>query len=131
MTKLKKNNINAFAYADDLAMIGISKAKLLEAIEIVETWAMENKLIINKRKSGVMIHTFRGREAKEDTGSIRDYPYKIDYTYLGVVIDRNLTLKAHLEKIKEKVQKGNKILYMCNKRGLPEWKRKYLWLTYI
>ena len=38
MTKLKKNNINAFAYADDLAMIGISKIKLLEAIDIVEAW---------------------------------------------------------------------------------------------
>ena len=50
-----------------------------------------------------MIHKHRGREAKEDTGYIRDYPYKIDYTYLGVVIDRNLTLKAHIEKIRDKV----------------------------
>ena len=84
-------------------MIGISKIKLLEAIDIVEEWAQENKLIINKKKSGVMIHKFRGREAKEDTGFIRNYPYKLEYTYLGFVIDRNLTLKAHLEKIREKV----------------------------
>ena len=36
MENLKKNNINAFAYADDLAMVGRCKTNLLEAIDIVE-----------------------------------------------------------------------------------------------
>jgi len=36
MEKLKKRKISAYAYADDLAMIGISKANLVEAINIVE-----------------------------------------------------------------------------------------------
>ena len=76
MNKLKKNMINAYAYADDLAMIGICKANLLKAINIVEGWARENNLIINKKKSGVMIHKYRGRAAKEDKGTIRDFPYK-------------------------------------------------------
>ena len=42
-------------------MIGTSKANLLVAIDIVETWALENKLTINKKKSVVMIHKYRGR----------------------------------------------------------------------
>ena len=92
---------------------------------------MENKLIINKKKSGVMIHKFRGKAEKKDKGEIRDYPYKSEYTYLGIVIDRNITLRAHLTKIKDKLEKGKKLLYMCNKQGLQDWKRKYLWLTYI
>ena len=73
-------------------MIGISKANLLEAINIVEEWARDNKLTINKKKSGVMIHKYRGRAAKEDKGFIRDFPYKDQYTYLGIIIDRNLTM---------------------------------------
>ena len=107
-------------------MIGLCKANLINAINIVEQWARDNKLTINKKKSGVMIHKYRGRAAKEDKGDIRGFPYKNEYTYLGMVIDRNLTMRQHLEKIKKKVEKGRKILYMCNKRGLPDWKRKYL-----
>ena len=74
--RLKRNKIDAFAYADDLAMIGLSKANLLNAINIVEQWARENKLIINKKKSGVMIHKYRGKAANEDKGFIREFPYK-------------------------------------------------------
>ena len=103
MVKLRKSNINAFAYADDLAMAGICKANMLDAINIVEEWAMENKMIINKKKSGVMIHKFRGRAAEADKGEIRGYKYVDKYTYLGIVIDRNLTLRKHLEKIKDKM----------------------------
>jgi len=36
MERLKKGKFNAFAYADDLAIIGICKANLLDAINIVE-----------------------------------------------------------------------------------------------
>ena len=115
MKTLRLNKINAFAYADDLAMVGRSKANLLDAINIVEKWAMENKLIINKKKSGVMIHKYRGKAAKQDKGFIREYPYKSEYTYLGIVIDRNLTLRKQLEKMQTKMEKGKKILYMCNK----------------
>ena len=39
-----------------------------------------------------MIHKYRGRAAKEDKGYIRGFPYKDQYTYLGVIIDRNLTM---------------------------------------
>jgi hypothetical protein len=56
MRKLKEEGFNAFAYADDLAVIGICKVKLLKAIDIIEAWADKNLLTINKKKSGVMIH---------------------------------------------------------------------------
>ena len=64
---------------------------------------MENKIIINKKKSGVMIHKYRGRAAEADKGEIRGYKYKTEYTYLGIVIDRNLTLRKHLDKIRDKM----------------------------
>ena len=73
-----------------------------------------------------MIHRTRGKAAKEDKGFLREFPYKNEYKYLGITIDRNLTLRNHLNNLKSKMEKGQKILYMCNKRSLPEWKRKYL-----
>ena len=105
MENLKKNNINAFAYADDLAMVGRCKTNLLEAIDIVEEWA-DNNIIINKKKSGIMIHKTRGKAAKEDKGFLREFPYKSEYKYLGIIIDRNLTLRNHLNNLKSKVEKG-------------------------
>ena len=76
MARLRKRKLGAFAYADDLAIIGLSKVRLVESINIVEEWARDNKLIINKKKSGVMIHKYRGRPANDDTGFIKGFPYK-------------------------------------------------------
>ena len=64
MTELNRKGFTALAYADDLAVIGFRKSELKRAIEIVEQWAKVNKIIINKKKSGVMIHGFKGRTAK-------------------------------------------------------------------
>lgn len=63
MKRLRENKHDAFAYADDLAIIGLCKANLLDAINIVEQWVDDNKLTINKKKSGVLIHKSRGRVA--------------------------------------------------------------------
>ena len=63
MNELRVNNHNAFAYADDLVIIGICKANLLDAMNIVEAWAIKNKITINKKKSGIMIHKNRGKTA--------------------------------------------------------------------
>ena len=43
-----------------------------------------------------MIHKEKGKKAKKDRGCLREYPYKNEYTYLGIAIDRNLTLNSHL-----------------------------------
>ena len=93
MVKLKDKGFHALAYADDLCVIGICKTKLLEAIEIIEEWAEQNKLIINKKKSGIVIHGNGGKAAKKDKGFMKGYPYKNNYTYLGIIIDRNITLR--------------------------------------
>ena len=91
LIELKKKKFDAFAYADDLAVIGFNKCRLIEAIETIEEWAFKNDIIINKRKSGVMIHAKRGKTSNKDKGEIRGYPYKKSYTYLGIVVDKNLT----------------------------------------
>ena len=56
MEQLKDNNFISLAYADDLAVVGYNKDRLRGAIRLVEDWANRNEIIINKKKSGVMIH---------------------------------------------------------------------------
>ena len=70
MLELNKKGFIALAYADDLAVVGFKKSELKKAIGIVEQWAKDNKIIINKKKSGVMIHGFKGRTSKQDKGEI-------------------------------------------------------------
>ena len=97
MVKLNANNFISFAYADDLAIIGFNKCRLLQAIDIVENWAKDNKITINKMKSGVMIHQSRGKTCNSDKGEIRGYPYQKEYKYLGIIKDKNLTLQNQLK----------------------------------
>ena len=97
MIELKAQKFLGFAYADDLAVIGFLKTRLVQAIEIIEKWAFKNKITINKLKSGIMIHAKRGRSSKKDEGTLLDYPYKKEYKYLGIIIDKNLTLQRQLE----------------------------------
>ena len=93
MEELNQKGFTALAYADDLAIIGYDKRELKRAIDTVEEWAEKNKIIINKKKSGVMIHGSRGATSKQDKGYIKGYPYKNEYKYLGIIIDKNLTMK--------------------------------------
>ena len=76
MEKLRKKGLHALAYADDLCVLGICKTNLIKAIDIIEEWTEKNKLIINKKKSGVIIHGNGGKAAKKDKGFIREFPYK-------------------------------------------------------
>jgi len=47
MIELKKWKLDAFAYADDLAIIGFDRCRLFKAIEVVEKWADQNNIVIN------------------------------------------------------------------------------------
>ena len=38
-----------------------------------------------------MIHQKQGRTSKKDEGFILGYPYKKEYKYLGIILDKNLT----------------------------------------
>ena len=74
MVELKQWKKDAFAYADELAVIGFDRCRLFKSIEIVENWARNNNMVINKKKSGIILHRSRGPIPKSDRGHIRDYP---------------------------------------------------------
>ena len=63
--ELKKHGLTCLAYADDLAVVSKGRHKLKKAIEICMKWTQENKMIINKKKSGILIHEFRKKGKKK------------------------------------------------------------------
>ena len=62
LTELDKNGFQVFAYGDDLAVIGRNKTRLIEAIKIIEKWTENNKMKINKKKSGVIFFKRKGNK---------------------------------------------------------------------
>ena len=44
MDLLEQENLEAFAYADDLAIVGVGKRKLNKAIRVVEGWTERNRM---------------------------------------------------------------------------------------
>ena len=109
--KLTNLGYEVFAYADDLAIVGIGDEKLRDVIKIVEDWTVENKMEINKKKSGIMIHN-RNNLAKriERKENIEGFPIVKEYKYLGIIIDCGLTFEAHLQYIEQKTEKARRML---------------------
>ena len=42
LNKLEEDELEVFAFADDLAVVGMTNAKLKQAMETTEKWAQEN-----------------------------------------------------------------------------------------
>ena len=63
-------------------------------------------MIINKKKCGLIKHrgTLKTEWTKVDGKDIETFekiPIKEEYKYLGIIFDKNLNLKRHVEKIAE------------------------------
>ena len=92
-------------YADDLLIIFTSIVQLKKAAAIIKSWCTENNLKINAQKSGIL--EFVPRLGKDDfylqLGSeIEGIPVVDKYKYLGLWVDRKLTMEPQLKYIKEK-----------------------------
>ena len=100
MTELQKEGIDAFAYADDVAIHAIDIEKLGKAIKIVEDWVDKNKMKINRKKSGIIFHKKRRSKINIDTiMTYKEYPIVTKYKYLGIWLDVTMKFKEHLEYI--------------------------------
>ena len=68
-------------------------------------------MVINKKKSGVIVHNRRDIGKLIAAGkTYKDIPLVKKYKYLGVQLDGNLTMMEHMEYIKEKIKKAQKML---------------------
>jgi len=88
--------LEVFAFADDLAIVGLTNKKLKQAMNITEEWTQANQMTINKKKSAIIYHRINGKKLKKRR-EYHGYPIVSEYKYLGVVIDNKLSYKQHLE----------------------------------
>ncbi len=56
--KLKREGLEVFAYADDLAIVGYNMRSLKKAIRLCDRWVEENYMNIYRKKSGIILHIF-------------------------------------------------------------------------
>ena len=108
-----------FIYADDLCVtaqaydFGEIEVTLTKALAGLTTYYEENQLRANPAKTQVCAFHLINREANRTldiTWSGTKLPNSLNPVYLGVLLDRCLSYKAHIEKTKAKVSTRNNIL---------------------
>lgn len=73
--ELERNGIKTYAYADDLAITGITDEMLGKTIDICQEWAAKNNMQINNSKSGIIFHNRKNVDQKIRNGyKVKDIP---------------------------------------------------------
>jgi len=102
------------AFADDLilAMRGrtVSEAENMANIELtkIAAWVRDNKLHFNEQKSKTILISRRTRKELRDVMiylNSRPLPQVQSLKYLGIIIDKKLTFKDHIQYITDKCSK--------------------------
>ena len=131
MWNLEFEKIKSWAYYNDITWVWESIDKTKQAIEIVNKWAFENKMIINPQKSRIMRVLLRRSKCKGISNSI-DIPEIDSYCYLGVNITQSLRLDDHELKMRKFEQFLNRRIWILLPSMLLLFlnaKLKYLNLT--
>jgi hypothetical protein len=96
----KEGIFEVLAYADDLAVICSDEEELLRAMDVLDKWSMENEIMINKKKSGILIVDCQKTERKE----IEGYPVKVNYKYLGIILNKAIDPRGSVILINNKLK---------------------------
>ena len=132
LVRLEEEGYQAYAYADDLAIIGKERDSLEKAIKIVEKWTEDNQMRINKKKSGIIFFRKKKKkiaEGEEGNQDILGYPILEYYKYLGIWIDYKMSFDKQFEVTKEKIVKGMKMINIMKWKKCSAWKKTYAWMT--
>ena len=92
-------------YADDLCVLCSTPMELRRVIKKIKEWSLENNLLLNEKKSGIMEITPRMGVQKcflKQGELFEGIPVVSDYKYLGLIVDQKLCLDKQLTHIKEK-----------------------------
>jgi hypothetical protein len=96
---LKDVSYEVLAYADDIAVICKNKQELDKVIDLLEKWATENEIAVNKKKSGILVVD----NDKNNMHQYKGYPVKVTYKYLGIKLNSQLSPLTGLEDTKKKL----------------------------
>ena len=112
----RSDGTRRFAYADDLGVaaqdtdFSVVEERLTDALNQLTPYYEENHLCANLSKTQVCAFHLRNREAKRQlqvNWSGTTLEHCEHPVYLGVILDRCLTFKTHIEKTKVNVSARN------------------------
>ena len=109
--ELDNSAFEVLAYADDLCVICENRNELIRVIKNIDKWCNNNGISVNKKKSGIMI--IKGKKEFSEFGG---YPIIEQYKYLGVLIDKNMSIEKHIKMINDRIDIYFQKNYVLNKR---------------
>ena len=99
-------------YADDLAVwssntnINVAKSEVQNALNKIETWVKKWNMAINVEKCETCLFTTAPREARSTVSlqiGTNQVPFNKTPKFLGITLDRTLTMSTHIDNIREKM----------------------------
>ena len=117
--RFSSKELNFHLFADDTSIFFADKdinnleKTINSELENVSDWLIANKLTLNISKSNfLVIHPLRKKLASEIELKLNNEPLTNveDTKYLGVIIDKNLSWKSHIQMVNTKISKGIGIL---------------------
>jgi len=93
------------AYADDLLVLCSSPHQLRQVIRIIKKWSKENNLGLNAKKFGIIKFwpRYGNQKSSLKLGSrLEEIPIVAEYKYLGLRLNKKLTMEPQLTHIRKK-----------------------------
>ena len=129
LLSLDKSSISVYMYADDITIysansdLGQAESSLQNAVDSVQSWFKNNKLLLNPKKSHVMLIGTRQRTREKllrITVNETTLDQKEHVKLLGIHIDKNLTWSAHTEKLarNRRLHLLNRLAHIIPKKSL-------------
>ena len=131
LLSLEKSGTSVYMYADDITIysansdLGQAEASLQNAVDSVQSWFKNNKLLLNPKKSHVMLIGTRQRTQEKllrITVNETTLDQKDHVKLLGIHIDKNLTWSAHTEKLGRDLNRRlpllNRLAHIIPKKSL-------------
>lgn len=109
-----QSRVTGLLFADDLVIMAPTRGKLVRMLQLLNEWAEVNEMSFNSAKCGVMgigkpqWHTKLQRNPERWQLGGERIPIVDEYTYLGLVFNPSLDLKALVE---DRVRKGWKAFH--------------------
>ena len=88
------------AFADDTGYICKYLKELNITIDCLERWSEENRIPINRKKSGILIINHNGIDGNVIIG----FPVVTEYNYLGVLVGTKLKPCRHVAGVRKKLK---------------------------
>jgi len=119
------------SFADDLIILtegeSIVEDENFMNLELrkISDWAQNNKLMFNEHKSKVMLMSRRKRKEKKDVEiylNNKSLEQVNSIKYLGIIFDRKMTFRDHVNYLEEKC---TKLIFTLSKSAKVTWGLKY------